>query len=342
MITKSNKNTGAIYKCDKSYGFVFKGEVLVWRKKLPSIPSIENPQPGDIVIWDNSNKERIITNQEILEDCDISRFEPIGVIVVPISSSNKSLKMLSLKDMSCLTPDIGKQDDDEENPYSGAGNYDTTLTGYRNMGPYIENDENCTIKGARNTVFLPSDLHKDNNLCLHDTNAGYAVSQYMAPSPYLSNGSENRKYTETSSPSTPYNYFLSSNGKYMTERKLNCATAQKNWKTDETITNLSSTGYAPLMCCSWRYHTKGTNQGDWYVPSCGELGYMIARFSIINNSLSFIKEKWENASLLKEDIYYITITDNSAGYVCDISSSGRIMTTGYNYKDDRCRAFCTL
>lgn len=340
MIIKSDKNTGAIFKGDTSYGFVFKGEVLVWQKKLPSLPSIENPQAGDIVIWDNLNKEIIITNQEILEDCDVSRYEPIGVIVVPISLSNKSLKMLSLKDMSCLTPNIGKQDDEEENPCHGANDYD--VIEYLNMGPYIENDENCTIIGAKNIVYLPSDLHKDNNLCLHDINAGYTVNQYMAPSPYLSNGSENRKYIEINSPSTQYNYFYSTSGKIVTERKLKCATAQKNWKTDETIINSSSTGYAPLMCCSWRYHTKGTNQGDWYVPSCGELGYMIVRFSKINNSLSFIKDKWENASLLKENEYYITVTDASAGYVCDINSSGKITTTTVNWNLDPCRAFCTL
>lgn len=34
--------------------------------------------------------------------------------------------------------------------------------------------------------------------------------------------------------------------------------------------------------CSWRFHTPGTNKGDWYVPALGELGYMFARFGVYN------------------------------------------------------------
>lgn len=33
---------------------------------------------------------------------------------------------------------------------------------------------------------------------------------------------------------------------------------------------------------SWRFHTPGTDKGDWYVPGLGELGYMFARFGVYN------------------------------------------------------------
>lgn len=61
------------------------------------------------------------------------------------------------------------------------------------------------------------------------------------------------------------------NGKANTEVVLAYATAQTNWKTDSTIVNSAATGYYPLFECSWRYHTSGTVQGDWYIPSCGQL-----------------------------------------------------------------------
>jgi hypothetical protein len=42
--------------------------------------------------------------------------------------------------------------------------------------------------------------------------------------------------------------------------------------------------------CSWRFHTPGTNKGDWYVPALGELGYMFARFGVYNTITNAINE----------------------------------------------------
>jgi hypothetical protein len=42
--------------------------------------------------------------------------------------------------------------------------------------------------------------------------------------------------------------------------------------------------------CSWRFHTPGTNKGDWYVPALGELGYMFARFGVYNTVTNAINE----------------------------------------------------
>lgn len=64
------------------------------------------------------------------------------------------------------------------------------------------------------------------------------------------------------------------NGKANTEAVLQYATAQTNWKTDSAITWTNAAGYYPLFECSWRYHTSGTVQGDWFVPACGQLYYL--------------------------------------------------------------------
>lgn len=64
------------------------------------------------------------------------------------------------------------------------------------------------------------------------------------------------------------------NGKANTEIVLKYATAQADWKTASAITFNNEAGYYPLFECSWRYHTTGTSQGDWYVPACGQLNYL--------------------------------------------------------------------
>ena len=64
------------------------------------------------------------------------------------------------------------------------------------------------------------------------------------------------------------------NGKANTEIVLQYATAQTDWKTASAITWVNEEGYYPLFECSWRYHTTGTSQGDWYVPACGQLYYL--------------------------------------------------------------------
>lgn len=85
--------------------------------------------------------------------------------------------------------------------------------------------------------------------------------------------------------------FTDMNGKANTEAVLQYATAQTNWKTDSAITWTNAAGYYPLFECSWRYHTSGTSQGDWYVPACGQLSYVFQNenvFSAVNRSFSAI------------------------------------------------------
>lgn len=57
----------------------------------------------------------------------------------------------------------------------------------------------------------------------------------------------------------------------------------ENWKPSSGKTE----DYPAASCCDM-YHTVGTRQGDWYLPSCGELGYVIARMNLINEALNKI------------------------------------------------------
>ena len=76
------------------------------------------------------------------------------------------------------------------------------------------------------------------------------------------------------------------NGKANTQVVLQYATAQTDWRTASAITNSYETpGIYPIFECAWRYHTSGTVQGDWYIPSAGQLYKMIGQKEAINNSL---------------------------------------------------------
>ena len=44
------------------------------------------------------------------------------------------------------------------------------------------------------------------------------------------------------------------------------------WQTASAISNIVTDIYThPAAQCCWRFHTEGTNQGEWYIPSTGEI-----------------------------------------------------------------------
>ena len=84
------------------------------------------------------------------------------------------------------------------------------------------------------------------------------------------------------------------NGKQHSNILLNYATDQPNWKTDTTITQNGGKGYAPAACCCWRYHTLGTQQGDWYLPACGELLIFAEKREEFIIKLNLLRSQYSN------------------------------------------------
>ena len=87
------------------------------------------------------------------------------------------------------------------------------------------------------------------------------------------------------------------NGAINTEILCSKSNLQPNWRTDE---NISSNGYAqsesvmtfPAACCCWRYHTLGTKQGDWYLPSVIELKRINTVLTELQNTIEAIPDKF--------------------------------------------------
>lgn len=162
----------------------------------------------------------------------------------------------------------------------------STLTNY-NQVCYVGSNGSVgeSVIGTKYSAYLPSD--KFSTVANpYDTETGYYSSgNYYIPSPYKNDGSFNTEYSRISSPSNTSNAMSDFDGVGNTNILTDLATSQSDWKTASTITDSTDVGYYPVACCCWRYHTEGTNQGDWYLPACGELGYMISRFNKIQKAI---------------------------------------------------------
>ena len=215
-----------------------------------------------------------------------SGYSPVGVVVVPGTHNvygDGSCGVMSIKPMNYNTPDTGGTS--EQGMCWGVQNTDIETLSNLNYVPYVGKgssvgDASSTVVGQASSAYLPSDKFSAVQ-CPHDTDAYYyssSSSYYQGPSPYLTDGSRNPAYYQTSSPSSTANALADFDGVGNTKILTDLATAE-DWKTASSITNSSSSGYYPSACCCWRYHTDGTSQGDWYLPACGELGYIMPKFN---------------------------------------------------------------
>ena len=311
--------------------------------------------PIDIVLYDKNAAKLIIVKNAYFsgEKYPSEGYTPVGVVVVPASHNvygDGSCGVMSLVNMNCDTPDTGSTATDSI--HWGYKNLDIDTLPNLDKAPYVgmcdaPGDETSTVVGENSTVCIPSDQFESrNNPCPHDLNAYYrnnSSSSYAAPSPYLTNGSRNPAYYQTTAPSSTENCLADFNGKQNTQILCDLATAQADWKTAATITNSHEEGYYPAACCCWRFHTEGTQQGDWYLPACGELGYVVARFKTINDTISLLRNAYGSSvgSSVGSNYYWSSSEYNSylARYVYFLDGSVLYDNKyGYNY----CRSFCRL
>ena len=230
---------------------------------------------ADAVFYDsNSNSFITMSPDEITGVID--GYTPIGVVVIPASHDvygTGECGVISLAEMNYNTPDTGSTE--YQDIYWGGYGTDTSLPNY--------NKVNLVNGTTLNYGYLPSDQFTGTT-SLDGVSKYYDNDSDNAPSPYNADGSRNEAYYTTAYSTA--NALSDFDGVGNTAVLTELATSQSDWKTATTITNNSGAGYYPAACCCWRFHTAGTSQGQWYLPACGEMGYVINRISAINTTIN--------------------------------------------------------
>lgn len=280
------KDSKKVYTHNKEYNMVNWGVL-----KKPEYKA------GDICLVNNNTLEKLIipADNYTLESYPADSYTPIGVVVVPASHTDDgTARIISLAAMDYNNPDNGNTDGHVEIVWGGYGSDISTLDN-KTATPYITNTNYVGIGSTQQLV----GWHND-SVGIPEMSSDYYDNSYpnpfdegtcfgedysvLAPSPYLTGGGKNEIYHSTANPNSIY---ADMNGKSNTAAILAVDNGSStDWQTASTITNTGRTETThPAAQCCWRYHTIGTNQGDWYLPSAGELGYLCARWKAIDNSI---------------------------------------------------------
>lgn len=277
---------------------------------------IKDPKVGDVVLVNNKTLKKITVKPDKLEKYK-NTHTPIGIVVIPASHNiygTEECGVISLKYMRCDTPDEGG-----DKQYIGWGQEDvnTELPNLYNVANYgsMDGDIQDALQSPISDGSLPTDFNtgkESKTEGLKYCDSTYSSNGYI-PSPYLTDGSRNPDYYDTTI-STKANAMADFNGKENTEKLCELVTKQSDWRTDSTITDSSGSGYSPAACCCWRYHTLGTNQGDWYLPACGELGYAVTRKNTIDRTVTAINKIWSSSTVSLYEYTHWSSSEHSSPY----------------------------
>ena len=257
---------------------------------------------ADIALYDNTT-DSIITIHGYdynATSYPTSRYTPIGIVVVPKShDDNGKAHIMSLNYMRYDTPKTGG---DNQKIYWGLFSRNIGLE-LKKYAPYInqsgttEFGDTQTINGWYDVTSAIDYFPSDSFTALTNPftkNQGYYnsyTSNYYYPSPYDKNMNKNPIFFTENPTSVQPSCLLNMDGKGETDKilaSLKVIIGNEDWKQGETITNGTSSSLAPAAQCCWMYSTVGTKQGDWYLPTIGELAYACARQKAINASITQI------------------------------------------------------
>ena len=289
-------------------------------------------RPIKAVFYDSATNSFVkLYPDEITEA--IPTYTPIGVEVIPAEHDvygTGQAGIMSLAEMNYTTPDVGSSE--YQYMYWGGYGTDTVLPNY--------NKVNLVNGTTVNYGHLPYD--KFTGTTSLDGVSKYTSTSNKIPSPYNADGSRNEAYYTTaySTANALSDFDGVGNAKVLTD----LATSQSDWKTANTITNSYDEGYYPAACCAWRFHTTGTDQGQWYLPACGEMGYVINRFNAINETINKVKSVYSSvvAVAMRTSLGYWSSSEYSANDARYLDTSNGFVRYNDKYSDYYVRAFLRL
>lgn len=294
--------------------------------------TIEEAVAGDVLSYNITNHKYVLQKSTATING-----EPIGIVVIPGNHNlwgDSSLAVVSLVPMNCDTPTTGGTAE------TGMtwGTPSTTVSGLTLYNKIVltvsGTTPTSTASGLSNYSNIPSDQSTFvGSTCPTDskTKWRYASDSTISPSPY--NGTAfNTVYFQSSSPSSTANCLIDFKGKENTELLVSVR-GQKDYT---SWTPAATSDYCAASCCNM-YRTVGTKQGDWYLPSAGEAGYLIARFSTINAAINTV-----GGVSIATDNYHWLSTGYDSTYSRLILLSNGSVTYGDKDSEYYCRAFMRI
>jgi hypothetical protein len=232
----------------------------------------------------------------------------IGICVIPggVLPDGKA-RFMSLKGMTLTSPNKGGSDTSIY--WGGYGSDIPTLTNFQTV---VTGD--TTAAGTNGYGYVPK-------------NGSYQSTPHI-PSPidYFS------AYSSAGATSDL-------DGKANTEKILAVDNAASTaWQTAASITNVDSTATVhPAAQCCWRFNQGSTNKGDWYLPSIGELAFIIPNFNNLQTAISDV-----SGVQLGANGYYWSSTEYDANHAWLVSTY--FGTVSFDPKNDSnyVRAFYKL
>ena len=299
---------------------------------------IENATYSDVCFYNTETYKYVISSVGDIHRYVSSNYSLIGVVVVPSLHNYGRPKLVSINDMSCAYPTTGTESGDDIMSW---GNYVDDLTP-KNALPYIGTSyDEVTKNGIVNfingdeTISLPSDSFGIGNPS--NTNEGFFTSKenYYMCSPYKQDGSKDERYFSTSNTG---NVLADIYGRSNTNKILE----QRGYKDYSSWipSHIEDTDYPPASCCDM-YSNVGAGQGSWYLPSIGELGYLLARKDAIENSLNNLKNYgFQNIKSDLEQEYWSSTQYNAKLLSLNLYNGNLDVELRNVYKS--VRAFCAL
>lgn len=289
----------------------------VYLHKFSRTVSPSESSPCDICLYDKTADKLIIVKGNLfsIDYFPADKYTPVGIVVVSGTHNvygDGSCGVISLKSMNCDTPSIGSTSEQ----FMNWGVYGINISGLHDLDQVpIGNTSDGIPTGSISYGYLPSDKFSGTQ-CAHDTDAFYYSSSYI-PSPYLTDGSRNHGYYQTFPPSSSSNALADFDGIGNTEKII----AQRGTRdyNSWTPTPNSEADYSAASCCDM-FHTEGTSQGDWYLPACGELGYIMPPFNKINDAIGKMRTAYGPSVGVELDTNFTywsstEYSSNSARYV---------------------------
>ncbi|MBR1525064.1 MAG: hypothetical protein IJ640_00190 [Prevotella sp.] len=287
--------------------------------------------PGDVVMSKGKN------NLVLVKLTDRKKYQDDGYSVdgVYVISNTGETGMLSLFDMSCETPEAGYREGDNGGRlmcFGGFGVHVEGLTNYGDEDSYqIVIDRGFNNNGFSRYGYLPSDKF---------INSGGAKSQIdgkmyyfddddnLLPPPFNANGTPNELFGKGRNiPS-----FLSdASSRTNTNAIVKMATAQQDWPTAKKIVNSGEGGYYPAACCCRRFHTAGTNAGDWDLPAIPVLACLMYNWNAVQDTLKSLAEDGLAGPLSESNGYWSSSEVSQRGACYLGTGSGSVFGSGKGY-----------